>query len=442
MGSGERNDSPSERTEEPMMALIDCNNFFVSCERLFRPDLKNTPMVVLSSNDGCVVARSNEAKSLGIPMGAPAFKFRDTLEHNNIVQFSASFELYGNISRRITNLLSEITSDIEVYSIDESFLDIEKLGITNYVQWAKTTRQRILQEIGIPVSIGIAPTKTLAKLASEIAKQQPIFGGIYSFANDTADTRKQALTMVPVKDIWGVGRRLAPKLRAEGIHNAHQLSQMSPRRAQQLLSITGRQMVAELNGIQCFPLAQAGKPQKSIMRGRTFGEDTNNSDAIESVITAMASQAAFRLRYQNQIAHKVGLLIETNRHKPGYQRWYREMTFATPTNDTGIVITQIFRMFSDLHEPKQQYHRLNVFLSGLAPTTQLQTDFLGAVDVKQHEQSTARMRALDHINNRFGRGNLRYASEDLDRAWQPRRNLTTPQYVSKWTDIPVARIVQ
>lgn len=425
-----------------MIVLIDCNNFFVSCERLFRPDLNNIPVVVLSSNDGCVVARSNEAKSLGIPMGAPAFKFRDTFEQHNVMQFSASFELYGNISRRITNLLSELTSNIEVYSIDESFLDIAELDVTNYVQWAKTVRQRVLQEIGIPVSIGIAPTKTLAKLASELAKQQPIFGGVYSFANDTPHTRQQALAMVPIKDIWGVGYRLAPKLRAEGIHNAHQLSQLRPKRAQQLLSITGRQMVAELNGTRCFPLTPVGRPQKSIMRGRTFGEDTNEPYAIESVITAMTTQAAFRLRHQNQVARKASIAIETNRHKPGYQRWYREVVFDMPTHDTGIIITSILRLFSDIYEPGQKYHRLNVFLSDLGPVGNLQTDVLGIVDVEQYDQSTARMQALDHINNRFGRGHLRYASEDLNKAWRPRRKLTTPRYVSEWTDIPSARIVQ
>jgi DNA polymerase V len=425
-----------------MIILIDCNNFFVSCERLFRPDLNTIPVVVLSSNDGCVVARSNEAKSLGIPMGAPVFKFRDIFDHNDVIQFSASFELYGNISRRITNLLSELTPNIEVYSIDESFLDITELGIANYIQWAKAIRQRVLQEIGVPVSIGVAPTKTLAKLASEIAKQQPMFGGVYSFADDTPDTHQQALAMVPVKDIWGVGRKLAPKLRAEGIHNAYQLSQVPPKRAQQLLNITGRQMVAELNGIPCFPLAPVGKAQKSIMRGRTFGEDTGELHAIESVIATMVTQAAFRLRHQNQVAHRASIVIENNRHKPGYQRWYREVVFATPTHDTGEIITNILRLFSDIQEPGQKYHRLNVFLSDLSPIGNLQTDILGAVDVSQYDRSTARMQALDGINNRFGRHHLYYASEDLNKTWQPRRKLTTPRYVSEWADIPVARIVQ
>jgi DNA polymerase V len=425
-----------------VFALIDCNNFFVSCERLFRPDLENKPAVVLSSNDGCVVARSNETKALGIPMGAPAFKYKQIFDAHNIIKFSGSFELYGNISRRITNTLSQITPKIEVYSVDESFLDISSLPITNYRQWALQVRAKIMREIGIPVSVGIAPSKTLAKLASEIAKQQPIHQGAFSFADISQEAREAALASVDIKDIWGVGWRLAPRLKSEGIYNALQLSQMPPRRAQQLISITGRQMIAELNGVSCFPLERTHKTQKSIMRGRTFGQDTNDKNAIESIIANMSARAAYRLREEHQAACRAAFTIETSRHKPGYRRWYEEVLFDTPTTDTGQIITSLCQKFSEIYEAGQQYHRLNVYLYDFVPAHYLQTDLLGTADTAKHTKTQARMQALDLINNRFGRGCLYYAAEDLNKSWQPRRKLTTPRYTSSWDDLPRARIVQ
>lgn len=425
-----------------MFVLIDCNNFFVSCERLFRPDLENKPVVVLSSNDGCVVARSNEVKALGIPMGAPAFKYKEIFDKHNIIKCSGSFELYGNISRRITNTLSEITPKIEVYSIDESFLDISALSITNYRQWALQVKARILKEIGIPVSIGIASSKTLAKLASQIAKQQPIYQGVFSFADITQKAREAALASVDIKDIWGVGWRLEPRLKSQGIYNALQLSRMPPRRAQQLMSITGRQMIAELNGMSCFPLEKVHKQQKSIMRGRTFGQDTNDKDAIESIVANMSARAAHRLREEHQAACRGAFTIEIDRHKPGYRRWHEEVLFDPPTADTGQIIASLTQKFSEIHEKGQPYHRLNVYLYDLIPAHYLQTDLIGTADVSLHSKSQARMQALDNINNRFGRGRMYYAAEDLNKTWQPRRKLTTPRYTSNWNELPVARIVQ
>jgi len=433
------------RSREPqtkIFALIDCNNFFVSCERLFRPDLEDKPVVVLSSNDGCVVARSNEAKSIGIPMGAPAFKYKELFQHHKVHQFSASFELYGNISRRITNVLSGITPQIEVYSIDESFLDISSLSISNYRAWALNVRQRILQEIGIPVSIGIAASKTLAKLASEIAKQQPLHQGVFSFPELTNEAYTQALANVPVKDVWGVGRCFAPKLKSQNINHALDLSRMPPRRAQQLLSIRGRQMVAELNGISCFPLEKVHKKQKNIMRGRTFGEDTNNQEAIESIIASMTARAAFRLREECQATLQAAIFIETSRHKPGYRKWYEEITFTVPTTDSGEITSSLTQKFSEIHEAGQLYHRLNVYLFNLVPARHLQTDILGTTSVQSHDIVQKRMEAVDTINNRFGRGHIYYATEGLNNTWQPRRKLTTPRYISNWDELPTARIVQ
>ncbi|MET1033314.1 MAG: hypothetical protein ABWX94_02340, partial [Candidatus Saccharimonadales bacterium] len=195
----------SQTRSEKVYALIDCNNFFVSCERLFRPDMENRPVVVLSSNDGCVVARSNEAKQLGVPMGAPVFKHRELFQKHNIQQFSGSFELYGDISKRITTLLTTITPRIEIYSVDESFLDISELALTDYTAWAKAVKASVFKNIGVPVSIGIAPTKTLAKLASEIAKTHQEHEGVFNFIGLDPIKRDEALHHMPVSNVWGIG---------------------------------------------------------------------------------------------------------------------------------------------------------------------------------------------------------------------------------------------
>jgi DNA polymerase V len=426
---------------DKVYVLVDCNNFFVSCERLFRPDLEDKPVVVLSSNDGCVVARSNEAKRLGIPMGAPAFKFRQLFTDKNIVQFSGSFELYGDVSKRITALLATITPRLEVYSVDESFLDVTELAIDDYGAWGKAVRDSIWKNIGVPVSIGVAHSKTLAKLASEVAKQHQEYGGTFSFINLGDAERQRVLGAMPVQEVWGVGWRLAPKLRAEGISTALSLAAMRPQHAQQLMGIHGRQMVAELNGTSCYQLTPQHQPAKSIMRSRTFGEDTNQAYVLEAAIASLAARAGFHLRSQKLLARRIGLFTCTNKHKPGYRRWAREIILDTPTNDTGIIIGQLIKELGTFYSNKQYYHRLGVFLHDFTPEDALQTDLLGYVDSDNHDRSKARMEALDLINTKWGRGKIYYAAEDLSKAWQPKRKGRSPRYVSDWGELPEAHIV-
>jgi DNA polymerase V len=426
--------------QQPIFALIDCNNFFVSCERLFRPDIITKPTVVLSSNDGCVVARSDEAKALGIPMGAPAFKWRHLFNQHNVQLFSANFEIYGDISKRITSLLTTVTPRIEVYSVDESFLDLSTLPITDYAAWGRAVKQSIMRHIGVPVSIGIASSKTLAKLASEIAKLQPSHGGAVSFI-DTDDTVQAMLETIPVGDVWGVGRRLGPQLRAQGIGTAWKLRTMRPQHAQQLMGVHGRQMVAELQGTACYSLTREHESAKSIMRSRTFGEDTNQLHVLESAIASMASSAAFALRRDTLLARRIGFFTNTNRHKPGYRQWSREIALDQPTADTGTIISRLVAELAATFLAGQQYHRLGVFLYDLVPGDALQTDLLGYVDGMAHDRANARMQALDHINRKHGKGKLHYAAQDLGTSWQPKHHIRSPRYVSSWRELPEAHIV-
>jgi len=429
----------SPHTPAASYALIDCNNFFVSCERLFRPELNGRPVVVLSSNDGCAVSRSQEAKDLGIPMGAPHFQYRELFQQHGVVAFSANFELYGDISERITNLLASITPQIEVYSVDESFLNLGQLDIADYTAWGRGVRASILKHVGVPVSVGVAPSKTLTKLANDRAKKLPALGGVLDLT-EQGESTDHYLAQVPVADIWGVGRKLAPRLRAEGVHSALDARHMHPQRAQQLMGIRGRQLAAELNGTTCFPLMQAHKPQAMIMRGRQFGEDTREFYVIESAVASLAARAAASLRREGSLARRASVSLRTNRHKPGYQAHQESVRFVTPTADTGVITRALIDVLDDNFRVGFDYHRADVLLDDFVAASSLQADLLGEVDLAVDDKSQRKMRALDAINRRHGRGTVKFAAEDLDASWQPRRRLSSPRYTSDWRELPEVRL--
>lgn len=421
--------------------LIDCNNFFVSCERLFRPGLEGRPVVVLSSNDGCAVSRSQEAKDLGIPMGAPHFQWREFFKTHGVVAYSANFELYGDISQRIINLLASITPKIEVYSVDESFLDLTDLDIRDYTVWGREVRRIVLHDVGVPVSIGIAPTKTLCKAANHYAKKQPESGGVTVLLE--SDTHHPVLASTPVEDVWGVGWRLSPKLKAEGVHTALDLARLDPRYAQQLMGIHGRQMVYELNAVACLPFMKESKVQQAITRGRQFGEDTSDFYAIESAVASLAARAAAALRREKLLARRAAVILRTNRHKPGYQRFETNARFYTPTADTGIITSQLVRLLAQPSYPAAglAYHKAEVLLYDLIPQNSLQTDLIGTVNLTQHRTSEAKMLAFDRINHIYGKGTLKMASEALTRAWEPRKKMSSPNYTSVWSDLPEVKLL-
>jgi DNA polymerase V len=423
-------------------ALIDCNNFFVSCERLFRPDLEGRPVVVLSSNDGCAIARSNEAKALGIPMGAPAFKYRQLFRDEGVVQFSANFELYGDISDRITRVLTGITPRTEVYSVDESFLELQELEIDDYYQWGQTLRQRLLREVGMPVSVGIAPTKTLAKLAREHAKKDNQLAGVLNLLDTPDEDRIMYLQRTPINDVWGVGWRLTPRLRAEGVHTALDLANLSPQLASQLMGVHGRQMVAELNGLCCHPLERMGKVRQSVMHGRLFGSDTNQFSVVEAAVASLTARAAFRLRKEHLLAHSAVVSLNTNRHKPNYQRTSKFVSFRAPTADTGLITAELVRALGSSFNRQASYHRANVLLHDLISETAIQTDLFGKADARQSDRSGARLQAVDNLNQRYGKQTVRYAAEDLSQAWEPKHVYRSPRFTTQWQELPTIKDVR
>lgn len=420
--------------------LIDCNNFFVSCERVFRPDLAGKPVVVLSSNDGCAVSRSNEAKVLGIPMGAPAYQYRELFRRHSVIAFSANFELYADISRRILSILSAITPRMEVYSIDESFLDVTELLIPDYSTWGRAVRTDILHRTGVPVSIGIAPTKTLAKLAADIAKKDPSHAGVLDFALLTPEDRETYVQNVPLENLWGVGRRLGPRLRVEGLQSALDVARLRPTRARQLMGLMGMRMVLELNGISCHGFAPRDEAQQMIMRGRTFGTDRRDFEALEAALASLTARAALETRREGQLARRIALFLSTSKHKPDYRSWHEDILLPMPTADTAQILTTLLKRFAAIYHADIPYHRAVVTLYDLIPEAALQLDLLGTVRASAHDASQARMAALDAINVRFGSHTIHYAAEDLSRSWQPKRGARSPRYVSSWDELPEAYI--
>lgn len=419
-----------------MLALIDCNNFFVSCERLFRPDLLDKPVVVLGSNDGCAVSRSQEVKALGIPMAGGIHKYRDLVEKHGIVTFSANFELYGDISRRLIALLTTITPAIEVYSIDEAFLDLSQLDIEDYTAWGRAVRSQIARDIGIPVSIGIAPTKTLTKLANHKAKDLPKLDGVLAL---DIHNSSPYLTSTPVRDIWGVGRKLAPKLLVEGVTTAHDLAHMRPRHAQRLLGIHGRIMASELLGTKCLPLQQTHKPQKMIMRGRQFGADTNQWHVVESAVASLTARACLQLRREGQLATRAYAILRTNWQKPGYRTIVARVTLRQPSADTGVIASQLREALEQTFINKLDYHKADVLLADFVAPQTVQLDLFGQVQPAEIDEERLRMQAVDHLNNTYRPRTVHYVAETLSDAWTPRKNHASPRYTSAWTDLPEVR---
>lgn len=422
--------------KNPLFALIDCNNFFASCEQVFRPGLANKPLVVLSSNDGCVVARSQQAREIGIPMGAPAFKYKEIFRQYGVLQFSANFELYGDMSRRITEILTSVTPRMEVYSIDESFLDISQLEISSPTEWAHQLRQTLFNWVGIQVSIGIAPSKTLAKLASERAKKDSSLKGVLDLSSN--HNRKNHLAISQVEDIWGIGWRFAPRLRALGIGTAKDVATLTPLQGRRLLgSVHGEKLVRELNGQSCYPLERTHVDQKMISVSRTFGQDTNQKHEVEAALASFAARTSQKLRVSSRQTNKLAIFLNTSRHKPPYRKWYREVILDQPTSDTGKLISLATKLFDEIYDKSVQYHRAGVILSNFSAKNHLQTDLLGFRDVKRFNQSNELMGAIDKLQARYGHQTTFYATERIGDKWRPRKNISSPRYTTCWEELPI-----
>jgi DNA polymerase V len=419
--------------KKPIFALVDCNNFFVSCERVFRPDLWEKPVAVLSNNDACIVARSNEVKEMGVPMGAPLFKIDHLMKGKDVTLFSANFRLYGDFSQRVVRILSQAAPEIEVYSVDESFLEISSLPVTDYEAWARDLKARIYQWTGIPVSIGVAPTKTLAKAASEYAKKTPESLGAHLV---TEENREALLKWLSVGGVWGVGWRTAPTLQARGVSTAWDLTQVSETWVQKHLSIRGLRTVRELKGESCLPLESVVEPQQSIARTRSFGHNVRDYYQLEGAIATFAAQAAVKLRAQQEIATGVMVFARTPHGFEGGRGSSTVVRLSQPTADTGELIAAALQGLQIIHDPDFAYRRAGVALIGLVSREAWQLSLLH--DSSQLDKKTALMQSVDTLNTKYNTRLVRHASEHLQRTgWHSKHERRSPAYTTSWNDLPI-----
>lgn len=415
-----------------MYAHIDCNNFFVSCERLFRPELEGKPVAVLSNNDGCFISRSTEVKALGFPMGAPLFKYKNEVKLHNVTLFSANFSLYGEISERIVLLLRSITPLIEVYSIDECFLDLTELNYTDLTTWAKNIQNMIQKQVGIPVSIGVGSTKTLAKVATNYAKKH---GGIAII--DTEATRRNVLEHLAVEDVWGIGWRTAPKLKDRGVSNAWQLVQASDAWLRQQLNISGMRMVDELRGHVRLRFGDTHEQRKSIMVSRSFGHKVRDHYQLESATATFAARAAARLRKQRSVCGTVLVYLTTNQFDETQRRVSKQRRLVEVTADTGNIITTATELLGELYDSDFAYQKVAVVLLDIVDIHAWQLSLTDPV--YNREERGVLMSSLDVLNKKYPRV-VYYASERIAVPhWHSKHTLRSPAYTTSWVALPVVR---
>ena len=419
-----------------MYAAVDCNNFYASCERVFQPCLESHPVVVLSNNDGCIVARSAEAKALGIKMGTPLYQARPLIRQHRIEVFSSNYALYGDMSNRVMDVLRQFSPQVEVYSIDEAFLDLSylKRQSSGLEVMAQTVRQTVLQWTGIPTAVGVAPTKTLAKIANRVAKQ---LGGVCVLADAT--DWEPVLATLPVEKIWGIGRRWAVQLHRHQVDHALALSQQDDRWVRQLLSVVGLRLVKELQGIACLPLEMVTPAKRSIGASRSFVRSVSDLDTLEEAVARHASRCAEKLRRQQQSAHYVTVVINTNRHRRDLAQYANHQTYAlpVPTNSTSELVRYARRALRIIYRAGYAYKKAGVMVSELVPASACQQHLFDTVDRAQHRRA---MEVMDQINQKMGRSTVTVAAVGTQQRGETTRDQLSPHYTSRWGDILKVRV--
>lgn len=407
------------------VALIDCNNFYVSCERLFDPKLNGRPVVVLSNNDGCVVARSQEVKDLGIPMGVPLFQIRDEIDRYDIAVYSSNYTLYGDISSRVHDAIAHFSDQVENYSIDEAFAEIEANAYSKSLpEIGKEIRSSVKRWTGIPTSIGIAPTKTLAKIAGDIAKKHP--DGVFDISND--GLREDVLHRTDIIDIWGINKRSAVKLHKLGIRSAKDLRDIDLKTARKLLTVVGARLVEELRGNPCLPLELVEPRKKNICCSRSFGgEVTSFREMAESVVQYL-STAAEKMRRQKLTANAISVFIETNRFKEAGVYANSATTKVLPTDSTIELIPQALRLLEAIFRPGYAYRKSGVLLLGLTP---IEGETRRLYEDQEYQADRELMAALDAINSKHGRGTVSFGLvPNTRKKWSMNRNKLSPSYTT------------
>ena len=415
-----------------MFALIDCNNFYVSCERVFQPNLIDKPIVVLSNNDGCVIARSNEAKSLGIPMGAPAFKYKKIFKENNIEVFSSNFKLYGDMSDRVMSIITRFVPDVEIYSIDEAFLKFDGFSEDTINQKCREIIETIMKWTGIPVSIGLAKTKSLAKVANRIAKKHSNeTNSFYSINNDSKHI--QSLKNINIKDIWGIGFQNEKKLLNIGVKSGFDFINLPDQWVKKNMSIIGLKLKKELEGIPTLDILKENNNKKSIATTRSFEAEIVSIDGLIERITTFAVVASKKLRIQNSECNMISVYIRSNPFKENNGKYHFSLTEALPfsTNSSIEISKFAIKLLKKIYHKGKSYKKAGIVLMGLTPESSHQFSFLEK-NTNKHKKL---MQSVDSIDNKYGLYKVRLASQDQKRIWKMNRQNLSRNYTTNIEEI-------
>lgn len=413
-----------------MFCLADVNNFYASCESLFRPDLIGKPICVLSNNDGCVIARSNEAKLIGIPMGAPAFEWEKVFKEHQVHVFSANFALYGDMSNRIMNVLGEFSPEMEVYSIDEIFLDLHGFECFNLWEYGKKMRAKVLQYTGMPISIGIAPTKALSKLANRIAKKYPQFESVYIM--DTEDKIIKALKWLKIGDVWGIGRQHGKRLEAMNVKTAFDFVNLNDGVVRKLMGVVGLRLKHDLDGKPTLILDEI-KAKKNISTTRSFDRNYTELKDLEERVTSFAVSCAEKLRKQNSECSSIMVFLLSNRFRQDLEQYSANVVIDLPYSTSSSIIIARYAVFALKRIFREGYHykKAGVILNDFTPKNQKQLTFFEGDD-KRH---SALMETVDKINASFGQQKIKLASQDLKKLWKMKQERLSPRYTTRLSDI-------
>lgn len=422
----------SVNDDQSVFALIDCRDFYASCERVFDPRLLRRPVIVLSNNDGCVISRSGEAKQLGVTMGAPYFQIGDLIDAGQIKVFSSNYELYGDMSRRVMQTLESFTPEVETYSIDEAFVNLNGCRPRDLHELGHEMRQRVERWTGLPVRVGIGPTKTLAKLANFIAKKSTKADGVVNlYASPYVEC---ALERVSIGDVWGIGPAYTKMLKAAGIETARALRDAPDAWIRRRMGIVGLRTVHELRGISCLPLESCPRPRKSVTVSRSFGRLIADRAEMKDAVAYFASRAAVKLRRDGLAASVMMVFASTNRFSNDPQdAGSTVIHLPVPTNYTPELIGYAREAAGKVFRDGYRYKKAGVFLTELVPVSPIQS---GLFDRLDRERARSLMKALDEINLRFGRNTVKYGAVGLQQPWQTNSNWRSPRYTTCWKEIP------
>ena len=412
------------------IALVDANNFYVSCERVFRPELRGRPVVVLSNNDGCIVSRSDEAKSLGIKMAEPAFKARDLLEAHNVAVFSSNYALYGDLSQRMFGILKAYSPELEYYSIDEAFVNLQAESAAELEAIGRTIRAQVQQFIGIPVSIGIATTKTLAKVAAFHAKKSAKTHGVLNLA--ASPFLDLALQRTPINEVWGLGRKLSAKLLGRGYENALKLRNGKDADLKCVLNVIGMGTVFELRGTPCFVIDHGTQARKTVIVSRSFGSPVYELSELASAISYHITRAGEKLRRSGQVAGALTVYLRTNRFSEDRFTGALTVPLVPKTDTTPELLRAALAALEKVYEAGRRYVKAGVMLTGLSSAAALPFRLW---DNAAHERERRLVQAIDEVNQRFGGDTVSYGLHDQTEAWQMRQDVRSARYTTDWAEL-------